>query len=185
MRPSVRPEHVSWIGGHFPLVNLCSFFVKGHGEGAGVFVLRGHTPPVAPSSVNGHREPRPHGPAFLRGDADRRVRARGMGQGPGDGAADAPRDCRAGERAGSACHEVFRSWSTAPEAWAEGAEGQVDARGQSTRPPSPGGTGLGRPWLPPGTQGGRNSRRPPPPGLTVVRPRDSGDSASPEATEMR
>lgn len=76
-------------------------------------------------------------PHSCRGDADRRVRARGMGQGPGDRAADAPRDCRAGERAGSACHEVFWSWPTAPEAWAEGAEGQVDARGQSTRPPLP------------------------------------------------
>lgn len=173
----MKPEHVSWIGGHFPLVSLCSFFVKGHGEGAGVFVLKGHAPPVAPSSVNGHREPRPHGPAFLR-----RMRIEGYGLGGwarGQGTGQlTPRGTA--ERASGLGQRVTRC---------SGAGLLRRARwtpvGRARGPPSPGGTGLGRPWLPPGTQGGRNSRRPPPPALTVVRPRDSGDSASPEATEMR
>lgn len=131
-----EPQRARWIRGRLLHLELrCSFSLKGHGEGPGVSVLKGRTPPGERAPEDGHREPRPRGPACLRGaGADRRVRARGVGPGPAAGAADSPRDCRAGERAGSACREAFGSWSFAPEAWVEGSEGPVDARGQRTRP---------------------------------------------------
>lgn len=134
--PVCKPQRARWIRGrHLHLELRCSFSLKGHGEGPGVSVLKGRTPPGERAPEDGHREPRPRGPACLRGaGVDRRVRARGVGQGPVAGAADSPRDCRAGERAGSACREAFGSWSFAPEAWVEGSEGPVDARGQHTRP---------------------------------------------------
>lgn len=66
--PVRKPQRARWIRGrHLHLELRCSFSLKGHGEGPGVSVLKGRTPPGERAPEDGHREPRPHGPACLRG----------------------------------------------------------------------------------------------------------------------
>lgn len=181
-----EPQRARWIRGrHLHLELRCSFSLKGHGEGPGVSVLKGCTPPGERAPEDEYREPCPHGPACLRG----------RGWTEGCGLAGWARGQRPGlltlrgtaERASGLGRHVARLSEAGLLRQRPGSRARR-ARwtpvGRARGPSSPWAKGLSQPWLPPETRGGRNSQRPPPPGLTVVRSRDSRYRASPEATKV-